>query len=206
MTQRRYPCISAVPSDPSAGGSDCISAEQDSGLPAEMGLLGALRRAGLGSDILSTAMFLRSGAFRLLMTALLAVVVPFCCCDFRTWLSASDSCHGPAEIGIFADISHLHGAAATLCHEGSGQTESAPSSNDQPADTQDCTCGKHDPKILPGVKPTLEFPPLVMTATLAWAPPERCEFAGRSSTCERLVWAFARPPTSLLRLHCALIV
>lgn len=57
-----------------------------------------------------------------------------------------------------------------------------------------------------GEKPTIELPTTVLVAildwtTVAWTAPET-SLAFVSGE----VWACARPPTSLLRMHCALIV
>jgi len=60
--------------------------------------------------------------------------------------------------------------------------------------------------MLSGEKPTIELPTAGLVAILNWVavPSSVAEQSRPFSNGE--VWASARPPTSLLRLHCALIV
>lgn len=156
-------------------------------------------------------MLTRCSHFRTFVALLLVVVVPFCCCNFHSLLTACEACV-PACAGHESrtaaanghddnDHEHLHASGArpgseTRHHHGE------PSDGD----TQDCTCGKHEAKMLSGEKPTIELPTTVLVAilnwtTVAWAAPEpSLTFVSGE------VWACARPPTSLLRMHCALTV
>jgi hypothetical protein len=156
-------------------------------------------------------MLSRNGHFRTCLSLLLAVVVPFCCCNFHSLLTACEACV-PACAGHESrteaanghddnDHEHLHASGArpgseTRHHHGE------PSDGD----TQDCTCGKHEAKMLSGEKPTIELPTAGLVAILNWVavPSSVAEQSRPFSNGE--VWASARPPTSLLRLHCALIV
>lgn len=155
-------------------------------------------------------MLSRDGHFRTCLCLLLAVVVPFCCCNLHSLLTACEAC-APA----CADR-HGHTAAATgpTHHDQGhgdgrgGDSDSKTRHHETPSqgDPQNCTCGKHDAKMLSGEKPTIDLPTAVPVAIHNWivmplsaAEPLRAFTNGE-------VWAFARPPTSLLRMHCALIV
>lgn len=60
--------------------------------------------------------------------------------------------------------------------------------------------------MLSGEKPTIELPTAVLVAILNWvAIPSSAAEPSRPFTNGE-IWAAVRPPTSLLRLHCALIV
>lgn len=156
-------------------------------------------------------MFSRNGHFRTCLSLLLAVVVPFCCCNFHSLLTACEACvpagaghHGHAA----ASNGHAHNDHEHSDGSGGRSDSETRHHHGEPSDGdhQDCTCGKHEAKMLSGEKPTVELPTVVLVAILNWvamlssaAEPSRPFTNGE-------VWASARPATSLLRLHCALIV
>jgi hypothetical protein len=153
-----------------------------------------------------------SSHFRTFVALLLAVVVPFCCCNFHSWLSACASCVPASSVDgdrQLAAKEHDHKGCHHSGSKGSdsgGDHHQGPVSPEDGSDQHDCTCGKNQAKMMAGEKPTIELPTAVLVAilnwtTVAWAAPEpSLTFVSGE------VWACARPPTSLLRMHCALIV
>ena len=159
----------------------------------------------------------RGSTFRLMVSLLLVVAVPFCCCNFHAWLSACSSCDDHAERGSVVAVAHPHSDASTHDHDGDNPSDSAGENhNTHPdkngpcgphhEDQNDCTCGKHDAKMLTGAKTSVEPPVPVLIAILDWVlTTDRIPLA-QITINRHDVWATARPPTSLLRLHCALVV
>ncbi|MBK9126252.1 MAG: hypothetical protein RL580_913 [Pseudomonadota bacterium] len=157
-------------------------------------------------------MLTRSGHFRTFVALLLAVMVPFCCCNFHSWVSACASCVPASPVDgdrQLAAKEHDHKGCHHSGSKGSdsgGDHHQGPVSPEDDSDQHDCTCGKNQVKMMAGEKPTIELPTTVLVAilnwtTVAWAAPEpSITFVSGE------VWACARPPTSLLRMHCALIV
>ncbi|HMN39758.1 MAG TPA: hypothetical protein PKE29_02865 [Phycisphaerales bacterium] len=148
------------------------------------------------------------------MTLLLVVAVPFCCCNFRSLLSTCSSCQA-APVADEPEASHDrshdsdHDLAAPHQHAtGHKQHEDGQSSVPcGPGDEKHhCNCEKNDGKMLTVQKSTVELPMPVVVAILDWSmaadmlPPAAIRVQYRGSL------AIARPPTSLLRQHCALIV
>ncbi len=60
--------------------------------------------------------------------------------------------------------------------------------------------------MMSGEKPTIDFALAVLVATLNWITSNWTSVEPAHTFVSGEVWACARPPTSLLRLHCALIV
>jgi hypothetical protein len=156
-------------------------------------------------------MLSRDSHLRTYISLLLAVVVPFCCCNFHSLLTACEACvpacaghHGQtAPANGHEQHDHQHGGGSDgRSDSGTRHHHDGPSDGDP----QDCTCGKHEAKMLSGEKPTIELPTAVLVAILSWVavPPSAAEPSRLFSNGE--IWASARPATSLLRLHCALIV
>ena len=171
-----------------------------------------------------SGMLTRGGPFRLLLTLLLAVVVPFCCCNFHSLLSACGPC-GPVPQGSTAKTcasvvtcdsgktcdAH-HADCAAHDHDSDLHADQATSiSQSEPSpcgpghDDHDCKCGKQH-TLTTVSKPTVELLLPILLVIL----PLPIEFdAGAPS----LMWAgaghlpiFSRPAATLLSLHCALIV
>lgn len=156
-------------------------------------------------------MFSRNSHFRTCLSLLLAVVVPFCCCNFQSLLTACEACV-PACSGhdghAAAANGHAHNNHEDADESGERSDSETRHHHDTPSDGdhQDCTCGKHEAKMLSGEKPTIELPTAVLVAILNWvAIPSSAAEPSRPFTNGE-IWAAVRPPTSLLRLHCALIV
>jgi hypothetical protein len=73
-------------------------------------------------------------------------------------------------------------------------------------DGQRCRCGKNEGKVVPDQSPTIDLPAPALLAILdrpAWSGIAPLESSRRLI---RNVSGVARPPTSLLRQHCALVV
>ena len=165
-----------------------------------------------------TGMMHRSCPIRLALTILVITAVPFCCCSFHAWLSACGACTTHSNAGVGEHIAHdpeahreshhhdsnHHEADGDSC---SGHHENAPSPccPDDPGN-DGCKCGKHDLKMVSVERPTVEFSVPALIAILPWAHASNFEPPVTHFTARRCVWAEARPPTSLLRLHCALVV
>lgn len=156
-------------------------------------------------------MFSRKGNFRTCLSLLLAVVVPLCCCNFQSLLTACEAC-------VPACAGH-HGLTATANRHGQNDHEHGDSSggrtesedrhhHGEPSDgdIQDCTCGKHEAKMPSGEKPTIKLPTVILVAILNWVamPPSAAGPSRPFSNGE--IWTSFRPTTSLLRQHCALTV
>lgn len=166
-----------------------------------------------GGGILPRSMLDTRSPFRLLVTLLLAVAVPFCCCNFHSWLSDCAPCETASHATGTTLAVHSHAAGVGHDHDADHHADSAKTPHgDTPAspcerghDEGDCTCSKQS-TYLTVAKPTLEFPTPVLVAVLSFPAITDTWASLPSWTKEPDSWAFARPPTSLLRLHCALIV
>jgi len=164
-------------------------------------------------SILPRSMLDTRSPFRLLVTLLLAVAVPFCCCNFHSWLSACAPCEAASHVTETKLAVHSHAAGVGHDHDADHHAESAktPEGNipaspcERGHDDGDCACSKQS-TYLTVAKPTLEFPTPIVVAVLSFPAITETWASLPSWTTERDSRAFARPPTSLLRLHCALIV
>ncbi|MBL8765169.1 MAG: hypothetical protein JNM07_12960 [Phycisphaerae bacterium] len=148
------------------------------------------------------------------MTLLLVVAVPLCCCNFRSLLSTCSSCQA-APVAEEVEASHGHSHDADRDHaaphqHASGHKQHEDGQSSVPCGPGDekhhCNCEKNDGKMLTVQKSTVELPMPVVVAILDWSmavdmlPPasNRVQYRGNP--------AIARPLTSLLRQHCALVV
>lgn len=168
----------------------------------------------LEADILPPSMLHRHSTFRLFITLLLAVAVPMCCCDFRMWLTACEPCDAAKSHASIEHTAHEHSAGGGHDHESDHHASTASNEGIEPSsspcgpghdDDHDCTCGKQN-TLLTVAKSNLDLPTPVLVAILSFP-----AFADSSAlppfrAIERGLWVSARPPTTLLRLHCALIV
>jgi len=173
---------------------------------------------GVRSDIFLVGMTHRSSPVRLLLTILVIAMVPFCCCSFHAWLSVCGACETHSDRGAserFAAghsdvVNHHHDDSDHHAEDGgacSGHHEDAPSPcrPDGPSD-DGCKCGKHDLKMVSFQKPIVEFSTPALIATLPWVTAGNVQHPVTHYAARRFAWAEARPPTSLLRLHCALTI
>lgn len=150
----------------------------------------------------------RGSPFRALVSLLLVVAIPFCCCSFKSWLGGQAGCHG-------VGISDASGESLPACHR---CDTTAKTPNSDGADTQprapgeptrepegSCACGKHYTSQSGVEKPGAEVSPPILVAVLPETVPQlaRAAFATRGL---RFGHVPPRPQTALLRLHCALIV
>lgn len=158
----------------------------------------------------------RTSPFRFLLTVLLAVTVPFCCCDFHSVLSACAACESPATGREAHTQTHDHADGAGHQH---ASTHHQKGDQDTPGDDHhgtipdgpnhekhDCTCDSSSGTMLSVEKSTVELPALVVVAVIDWVPLADLVPDALFRVHEREQRAVQRPPTSLLRLHCALIV
>lgn len=152
--------------------------------------------------------------FRVLVTLLVAVTVPFCCCNFHSLVSSCKPCEGHHSDAGMATVTHEHAHDHTrhdLTHEHA--TEHGPGNSDQHSapcspenEKQDCSCGNHDAKMFTVQKSTLELPSPMVVAVLNWALASETLPPPSLRGLERDLRAVHRPTTSLLRMHCALTV
>lgn len=171
------------------------------------------RRTKPELDMLFRGMPNRNSPFRFALTLLLALAIPFCCCDFRTLLGGCGSCEAAgiadpqtAAVPSHEDEghvahSHCHGHAPKGDDHGRSEPGKAPSK-----DRHDCTCGKNTGKMLAVEKSPVELPAPVIVAILDWSGVSDCRpyAAFRGHHVEQR--AVDQPATTLLRMHCALIV
>lgn len=167
------------------------------------------------ASILPPSMLLRSAQFRSFVAILLMVAIPFCCCNFRSLFAGDLEC-------LTASVSEARLLRASLspaedrrppangCCHGKSVTESGTSepepqgdSSDQP---RDCSCDKSGGKMLSVEKSALELSAQVVVAALEWAQWPELRPLDPVSGRGHLPPAAHRPLTSLVRMHCALIV
>lgn len=154
----------------------------------------------------------RNSPFRCMLTLLLALAVPFCCCDFRSLLTGCVSCDAaPPETVKTVAVSeggHDH-ASHSHCHGHSPKGDDHDGSTPGKApdqDKHDCSCGKNTGKMLTVEKTTLELPTPVVVATLDWSAITDLRPLDPFKGWEVEKRVVERPQTTLLRMHCALIV
>lgn len=161
-------------------------------------------------------MLQRGSTFRLFVTLLLAVAVPFCCCNFHSWLSGCVPCEAAAHPETVEPVAHDHTGGSTHDHDSDQHADRTTASTDgsEPSpspcgpghdDEHDCTCSKQN-TLLTVAKPTLEFPTPVLVAILSFPTIMNSAALSPFWTVGRDLWVGCRPPTTLLHLHCALIL
>jgi len=155
--------------------------------------------------------------FRLLVTLLLAVAVPFCCCNFHSWLSECVPCEAAAHPAAVVDpVAHHHEHATAHNHESDHHVNRSaaytevrepilmPCGLGHDAD-HDCTCGKQN-RLQLVVTRSFEFSTPILVTILSFPTLMDPGALSPFRTVGRDLWLAFRPPTTLLRLHCALIV
>lgn len=146
---------------------------------------------------------------RVLVTLLLVVSMPLCCCTFRSWgrcCSAVGERQSPVHsetVGDGSEDEHAH------CHGGHAHSD-APSGTEPcgpgHGEGDKCACGKSLTKMGVIGKPVVEIPAPALVAILPWPntpPTESMPSRPASTSAAR---PLLPPATSLLRQHCALIV
>lgn len=160
-------------------------------------------------------MFPRSAQFRSFIAILLVAAIPFCCCDFRMLLSGNLSCQAVSLPGGGVSSTHIgpaksYGYATHGCCHGKSVTKSGTSDSEPTNDPSDrpreCSCDKSGGKMLSVGKPAPELPAQVAVAALEWAQWPELRLLDPVRGREHLPPAVHRPLTSLVRMHCALIV
>lgn len=165
--------------------------------------------------ILPPSMILRSTQFRSLIAVLLTVAIPFCCCNFRSLLTGNLACESVsfAEDGVARaspNPTKAHVPSPYGCCHGkpvsNGGTSDSEPTNDTSDQPRDCSCDKSGGKVLSVEKPGPELPAQVLVAVLEWARRPELRLVDPVIRRGRLPRAVHRPLTSLVRMHCALIV
>ncbi len=173
------------------------------------------------------------GPFRYVLTLILAVAVPFCCCSFQVLMNACADCVEPshAVMALGAESSSHQDGDGSHPHQGSksGQIEggivtmmsnrslspvgtghkhgTTDSHGDNDGDNHgDTVCSKHEKKVLTSARLAVELSTTVLVDVLPWPEIAQLTSSFPTDVQSRSDWAQARPPTSLLSLHCALIV
>lgn len=157
----------------------------------------------------------RDGLLRPIITILLAVTLPLCCCNFRLLLGGPVACHAVADDSARAapldEQRHDCCGSSGLSQE-SGAPDQAPSDQEEPGKSpappeSSCNCGKSNMVSSsheePGPQPSEIVIGAVPPAEMARAAWDRSMEAARPAMIRNGV---LRPATSLLRLHCALSV
>ncbi len=134
--------------------------------------------------------------YRWLVAAYMALLMPLCCCYSSALATSSTAPHQHTQTATGHD--HGHHAEARLPAHHHDQPQP-----DQPDGPCDCGCSGPDGPVF-AIEKTLQLDwtvqalPLSLARVLAvscWSPP-----------AIQVTAPLARPPDSLLRLHCALIV
>lgn len=156
----------------------------------------------------------RNSPFRFALTLLLALVVPFCCCDFSALLVGCTSCDAATHansrtIAAHANAEPDHGHAAhghCRGHTPQGGTDEPGPGTTPEKDHDDCTCGQNTGKMLTVEKSTLDLPTPMVVAILDWSELSDLRPLDPFKGWEVEKRVVERPQTTLLRMHCALIV
>ncbi len=164
---------------------------------------------------LRPGMRLSCGPFRLIVTLLLAVALPFCCCNFHSLLSVCTPCEAATHPAAADTAVHCHAAGSAHEHDADHHAEHAADSTvgGEPGsspcgpghDENDCSCGKQN-TLTTVAKTTVDFPTPVLVAVVSFPTLVGLGVSNPFHTLGRDSRVSARPPTTLLYLHCALIV
>lgn len=153
----------------------------------------------------------RGSPFRGFISLLLAVVIPLCCCSLKSWLGGQAACHGGIPLVVPTGAPddplpgcHRHAKAEAL---GDEKTEPPPAFPSEPMESPagPCTCGKHYIGSSGVEKPGPDLSPPVVLAVIPVLAPDLAG-AALAVGAARHGQPPLQPQTSLLRLHCALIL
>lgn len=161
-----------------------------------------------GRAVSLESVFGPTGPFRLLVTLLLVVSMPLCCCSFRSLGTCCPSQSSPVAAGHAHAESDLGHDEHASCHGGHDHGESQPDSKPCiPDDDGDgCGCGKSLTKLGVVAKPVVEVPAPALVAILPTPEMLPVEEVVYTRVRARAASPVLPPITSLLRLHCALTV
>lgn len=145
---------------------------------------------------------------RWMLATVMVVALPFCCCNGRLVTQAYGglaAIHTVAHGSLYEGTGNLHHQEADPgpgqgCHSSGKSDGSTPCDDDGP-----CDCEQHKQvKQVPDRSTTVDFS---WTLIAVLPGDERTDWIPEPPTIARFSpGAVPRPPTSLLRLHCALIV
>jgi len=157
----------------------------------------------------------RGSPFRLFVTLLLALAVPFCCCNFHSWLSVCVSCEVGTQPSVVEPRVHHHSDGAAHDHELDHHADHTTNSLESECesspcgpghdDDHDCICGKQK-TLMAVAKTTVELPVPMLVAILPLPVDFYTDAFGQFWARVRNLSGVPRPAATLLRLHCALIV
>ncbi len=141
-----------------------------------------------------------AGPFRTILTLLLALVMPLCCCNLQRWMGACEAASAPIPAG----------AAHARCPECSPSQDAPASTTSQgrqpPQPHEHCACSIHEGQVLPGGATVLDIPAPVMVAIMEVPATLPILGEGRLPHASCVHGVVYRPTSTLLRLHCALSV
>ena len=180
-------------------------------------------------DIVTCSMLHRGGTFRLLVSVLLIVAVPFCCCNFHAVMQSCAGCTDSTVTGGSSENSgtraagHEHSSCGTHEEGSNFRVKTGCESSltvkklgepvrpglpglPEKGEHDSCACGSHVSKLPASAKVSFELPALIMAVIVDWP-----WMPGVTALDQPVVVGddergVARPRTSLLRLHCALMV
>lgn len=151
-----------------------------------------------------------STPFRALIAALVAVGIHLCCCS-AAWFTCAACDARDDGVAVALDLHEADDHGGILDHDHHAAT-SKPRGDGSPCGGHEgdphkgeCTCSTQDPKTRPAELSKTDLPAPVLVAVLPiWDPvPPGAVGPHELILLDR---PLVRPATSLLRLHCALIV
>lgn len=149
-----------------------------------------------------------SGTVRWIIAVTVTIGLQVCCCNIEAMFRVCIAC-GDHAAPALADLTHSHDEPASAHHShdypttAEDQHESSPCNDHR--EQGECTCESHEVAKSLSEKPGLDLPTLALIAVL---PEPQFGDPGFVSSPHR--WAPTesdfRPPSSLLRQHCALTI
>ncbi len=150
----------------------------------------------------------RPAPVRWIIAVSVAFGLQFCCCNLEAVFQVCTACadhSAPASADHAHNQDELSGEHHSHEHATASEDQHDPLPCDEHHEHGECKCGSHNmAKSLPE-KPRLELPVLTLIAVLSEPEFKASEFDSCLSSLNLNEGVF-RPPTSLLRQHCALTV
>jgi len=145
---------------------------------------------------------------RWIIAVAVTIGLQVCCCNLEAMFRVCIAC-GDHAAPALADLTHSHNGPASAHHSHDHPTTAEDQHESSPCNDHheqgECTCESHElAKSLPE-KPRLELPAISLIAVLPEPQFENLGFAPVSCRWAPTESVF-RPPTSLLRQHCALTI
>jgi hypothetical protein len=139
---------------------------------------------------------------RYLLSLWVAISLPLCCCTFDA-LCAADAAT-PTHVSDSAATVRDAGTPSGCCHHEDRLPDQQPSPTHHPK-KDGCVCGGDDKLVSLEVKPLPNFEPTALVGFLLL--PSALHPVSMQAAAVRFDAALPlRPPQSLLRMHCALVV